>query len=106
MFFYVLQVFDTDYREDILLALTSAGVKRATVIDGTNFDKVLENEFPLFTGLFRGEDDRERFSQLIFGLIDDEEVLSSVVKVLKQAGITNGEKEIYRLAVMKGEWKT
>lgn len=106
MFFYVLQLFDTDYSEDILLALTSAGVKRATIIDGTNFDKVLENEFPLFTGLFRGEDDRERFSQLIFGMVDDEEILDGVVTVLRQAGIKNEKKEIYRLAAMKGEWKT
>ena len=105
MFFYVLQLFDTSYHEDMLLALTSAGVKRATIVEGTNFDKTLENEFPLFTGLFRGEDDRERFSQLIFGMAEQEELLDGVVKVLRQAGITNEKKEIYRLIVMKGEQK-
>jgi len=102
MFLYVLQLFKIEYRDDILLAMTSAGIKRATVLEGTNFDKILEQEFPLFTGLFKGPEDRARFSHLVFGMVDETEVLESFVDVLQQAGIDNEKEEIYRLLVLEG----
>lgn len=106
MFLYVLQLFKIEYREDLLLAMTSAGIKHATVLEGTNFDKILEQEFPLFKGLFRGPDERERFSQLIFGMIDDLEVLKTFTEVLRQAGIENEGEEIYRLIALEGRLLT
>jgi hypothetical protein len=102
MFLYVLQLFKIEYRDDILLAMTSAGIKRATVLEGTNFDKILEQEFPLFTGLFKGPDDRARFTHLVFGMVDEVGVLEGFVGVLKQAGIDNAGEEIYRLLVLEG----
>jgi hypothetical protein len=102
MYLYVLQLFDIDYRDDILLAMTSAGIKKATVVEGTNFDKILEQEFPLFTGLFRGPDDRARFSHLVFGTVEGVDVLQGLVDVLTQAGIDNKKEEIYRLLVLEG----
>ena len=102
MFLYVLQLFKIEYREDILLAMTSAGIKRATVVEGTNFDKILEQEFPLFTGLFKGPEDRARYSHLVFGMVEDAAVLEGLVDVLRQAGIDNAGEEIYRLLVLEG----
>jgi hypothetical protein len=102
MYLYVLQLFEVDYRDDILLAMTSAGIKKATVIEGTNFDKILEQEFPLFTGLFRGPEDRARFSHLVFGMAESLEVLEGLVDVLNQAGVDNKKEEIYRLLVLEG----
>ena len=84
MYLYVLQLFEVDYRE------------------GTNFDKILEQEFPLFTGLFRGPEDRARFSHLVFGMVDGLEVLEALVDVLNQAGVSNKKEEIYRLLVLEG----
>ena len=75
MYLYVLQLFKIEYRDDILLAMTSAGIKRATVLEGTNFDRILEQEYPLFTGLFRGPEDRARFSHLVFGMVDEPKLL-------------------------------
>jgi hypothetical protein len=102
MFLYVLQLFKIEYREDMLLAMTSAGIKHATVIEGTNYDKILEMEFPLFKGLFRGPEDRERFSQLVFGMVDDLKILRTFIEVLKQAGIDNVREEVYRLIALEG----
>jgi hypothetical protein len=103
MYLYVLQLFNIDYRDDILLAMTSAGIKHATVLEGTNFDRILEQEFPLFTGLFRAPEDRARYSQLVFGMVEELEVLKSLVEVLQQAGIDNRKEEIYRLITLEGE---
>jgi hypothetical protein len=102
MYLYVLQLFKIEYRDDILLAMTSAGIKRATVLEGTNFDKILEQEYPLFTGLFRGPEDRARFSHLVFGMVDEPELLDSFVHLLVQAGIDNKKEEIYRLILLEG----
>jgi hypothetical protein len=103
MYFYVLQLFNTDYKEDMILALTTAGIKRATVVEGINLDKLLAQEFPLFTGLLRGPADRERYSQLVFGMVEDQKMLDAFVEVLRQAGIDNRKEEIYRLMVLQGE---
>lgn len=106
MYLYVLQLFNTDYREDMILALTTAGIKRATVVEGVNLDNMLTREFPLFTGLLRGPADRERYSQLIFGMVEDQKSLDAFVDVLRQAGIDNRREEIYRLLVLPGELKS
>jgi hypothetical protein len=103
MYLYVLQLFNIDYRDDILLAMTSAGIKHATVVEGTNYDKILEQEFPLFTGLFRGPEDRARYSHLVFGMAEDLSVLEALVDVLDQAGVDNDKEEIYRLLALEGQ---
>jgi hypothetical protein len=105
MFLYVLQLFDTDYREDILLGLTSVGIKQATVLEGTKLDNLLEQRFPVFTGLFRAPEDRERFSELIIGLVEEEQSIENLVSVLKEAGIENQEHQIYRLILLSGQEK-
>ena len=105
MYFYILQLFNVDYREDILLAMTSAGIKQATVVEGTNLDKIVAQEFPLFTGLFHSPADRERFSNLIFGMVDSEQEIDSLVEVLRQAGIDNRKEEIYRVVLLEGQRK-
>jgi hypothetical protein len=103
MYLYVLQLFNTDYREDMILALTTAGIKQATVVEGINLDNILTHEFPLFTGLLRGPADRERYSQLIFGMVEDQKALDAFVEVLRQAGIDNRREQIYKLLVVQGQ---
>ncbi len=103
MYFYILQLFDRDYREDIVLALTSAEIKRATIVEGLNLDKTLEQTFPMFTGLFRAPDEKERYSLLFFGVVESREALEGFQEVLQQAGIDNRREEIYRLVVVPAE---
>jgi hypothetical protein len=105
MFLYVLQLFEVEYREDILLGLTSVGIKQATVVEGTNLDKMLERQFPLFAELLRSPEDRERFSELIIGLVEEEQAIDNLVTVLKDAGIDNREHRIYQLILIPGRQK-
>ena len=65
MFYLIIQLFKAEYKEDILLALTSCGIQRGNVFEGQNLDKVLKRDFPLFTGFLKSEDDKERFSMQI-----------------------------------------
>jgi hypothetical protein len=103
MYFYIIQLFDYTYKEDILLALTSAGVMQGTYIEGENYDNILNNEFPLFTGLFKTKDLKERITSLFFGMVKDKKVMSNVEKLLHDAGIENKSDAIYRILVLKGE---
>ncbi len=103
MYFYILQLFDIDYRDDIVLAMTSSGMEHATVVEGTNLDQIIQRDFPLFTTLFAGKEDRERYSQLFFGLIESREPAEAFVEVLRQAGIENDREEIFRFILLQGE---
>jgi hypothetical protein len=100
---YILQVFDIEYKDDILLALTTAEITRATVVEGLNMEGLLDQDFPLFSGLFRSQADRARYSQIIFGTVDDDEAIDAFLTVLKQAGIDNSDERVFRLVTMPVE---
>ncbi len=103
MYFYILQLFNHEYKEDIILALTSAGVMKGTYVEGENYDNFLTKEFPLFTGLFKTQEDKERISALFFGMVEKKKVMESVVKLLDDSGIDNSDNRIYQLIMLKGE---
>ena len=103
MYFYIIQLFDIKYKEDIILALTSANVMRGTYIEGENYDHILNNEFPLFTGFFKTKELKERISSLFFGIVKDKNTLKNVIQLLKDAGIENKDDEIYRIILLKSE---
>jgi hypothetical protein len=103
MYFYIIQLFNYTYKEDIILALTSAGVMQGTYIEGENYDNFLSKEFPIFTGLFKTQREKERASALFFGMVDDKKVIQNVEKLLHDSGIENTKSEIYRIILLKGE---
>jgi len=103
MFFYIIQLFDERYRDDIVLALTSAGIMKGTYVEGNNLDRVLDSDFPIFTGFFRTRDDKERRSLLFFGTVNKKEKIQSVVDLLKDAGIKNEDDELFRVVLLQGE---
>ena len=103
MYFYIIQLFDHKYKEDIILALTSANIMRGTYIEGENYDNILNNEFPIFTGFFKTKKFKERVSSLFFGIIDEKETIGNVKKLLIDSGIENEDDDIYRIILLKEE---
>ena len=103
MFFYIIQLFNETYRDDIVLALTSAGIMKGTYVEGNNLDRVLDSDLPIFTGFFRTRDDKERRSLLFFGTVEDRAKIQGVVDLLKDAGVENDEEEIFRVILLQGE---
>jgi len=103
MYFYVIQLFDFSYKEDIILALISAGIERGTYVEGRNIDNILNTEFPIFTGFFKTREEKERVSSLFFGMVEKKERITSVLDVLKQAGIENDDREIFRIIIIECE---
>ena len=46
MYFLYLRVINTEYKEDILLALESSEIYRASLVEGINLDNALTTEIP------------------------------------------------------------
>ena len=100
MYFLIIQLFKNEYKDDIFLAFTSSGIKKASFFEGYNLDKVLQEEFSLFKGIIKPKEARERYSMLITGIIDKKERIKEFINVLKEAGIDTDKEEILRLVLL------
>ena len=103
MFFLIIQLFKIEYKEDIILALTSCGIKKGSIFEGQNLDKVLQHDFPLFTGLIRSEDEKARYSHLITAVVDDKKKVKEFIHLLEEADIEVKRESILRLILLPVE---
>ncbi len=85
------------YMEDIMMALTAAGLNNTVVIDGLNMENVLAFNVPVFAGL-RGELSRSpKFCKVIFTLIEDKSVIEEILESLEEAELNNKKDRIYKI---------
>jgi len=103
MFFLIIQLFKIEYKEDVLLALTSCDIKKGSTFEGYNLDKALQRDFPLFTGLIKSEDERERYSLLITAVVEKKAKAKELIDILKEADIDVEKEEILRLILLPVE---
>lgn len=103
MYYLIIHLLKTEYREDILLALTSCGIKTGSVVEGQNLDRVLENDMPLFSGLIKSEEERERYSTFIMAVISSKDKVTELVQLLKEAGIDIMKQEVLRIILLPVE---
>ncbi|MFC1569762.1 hypothetical protein ACFL4L_05970 [bacterium] len=103
MYFLIIQLFKIEYKEDVLLAMTSCGIQKGSAFEGQNLDKVLERDFPLFTGLIKSDDERERYSMLITSVVDKKERVKEFIQLLKEADIDITENNILRVVMIPAE---
>lgn len=103
MFFYIIQLFDINYKDDMLLAMTSVGIMRGTYVEGSNLDSLLGQDFPIFRGFFKTKEDKEKASSLFFGLVDSEEKLTHLRQLLLDSGIEGDTDDIFQIMVMPGK---
>ncbi len=100
MYFLIIQLFKNEYKDDIFLAFTSSGIKRASFFEGFNLDKVLQEEFSLFKGIIKSKEQKERYSMLITGVVDTKERVKEFLKVLEEADIDIKREDILRLVLL------
>ncbi|RKY80232.1 hypothetical protein DRQ07_05685 [candidate division KSB1 bacterium] len=87
MFLIIIHLFKTEYKDDILMALTSCGIEDGCTFEGMNLQKILEHDYPLFRGLVPSESDKQRFSILITATVDSMETVESFTNLLNEADI-------------------
>ena len=103
MYYLIIQLFKTEYKEDIFLALTSCGIQKGSTFEGQNLDKVLQRDFPLFSGFIRSDDEKERYSLLIMSIVDKKKRIQDLIQVLKEADIDIQKDDILRLVLLPTE---
>ena len=87
MFYLIIQLFKEKYEEEVLLALTSAGVDRATVTDNINLEKIVHSGIPIFAGVPSGAGEEKRFCKIFTAAVKDEHVVDDFLSALKAGGV-------------------
>lgn len=95
MYFMFIKVADIRFKEDVVLALQSEGIHRASYIESRDLQKSLSDDLKLFTGFFAG--DQNEAQVIITALIDDPSQADGVVDNLSQAGIDVHREPILRI---------
>lgn len=80
----ILVLNDEDKVDEVLLLLSKAGVKGATVIDSVGMGGILGVKLPFFSRINNFVQIEKPDNKTIFTVIKDDEVLSQAVRVLKE----------------------
>ena len=102
MICYFIHLYDINYKEDIILALTSAGLSKIIFLEGTNGARLLETQLPIFTGFFRSSEEKEKVNGLFIGMIDGKDKLEAIKKLLKDSGVENKNNDVYQIFYIEG----
>jgi len=100
MYLMVIHLFKTEYKDDILLGLTSCGITRGNLIEGKNLDKELEHDVPIFTGLIKPQFRKERFALMLTAVIDTRKRFDQFINLLKEADIDIQKEDIMRAMLL------
>ena len=100
MYYLIIQLFKQEYKEDIFLAFTSCGIKKATFVEGFNLDKTLQDEFSLFKGIIPTKQQMERYSIMIHAIVEKKQDVYDLIELLKEAGIDIENDEVMRIVLL------
>lgn len=76
-----------EYLEDILSALVEFGVSEATIVDSEGSGHFLAYHVPIFAGLRQLMGERKTPSKTIFAIVENEDFIAKLQKLLKQENI-------------------
>jgi len=100
MFMVIIQLFRNEYKEDLFMALSSAGIFNTTYCDAVNLDNELKGSLSLFSGLFKSPGEKEKYAKIYFCTADSEEQVEDVIDGFEIAGIDWKSEEIFQIAVL------
>lgn len=97
MYFLYIKIVNTDYKEDILLALESAEIYKASIVEGKNLENALTRDLALFKGFFNGDEEEEKKVLIVNALVDEKEKIKDFIEILKESGLDLENEEIIRI---------
>lgn len=98
MYLLIISLSQVDYKEDVLLALQSVGIQKASVIDAQNLSDSLNSEFSLFSGFFSGEKSKEKL--IIISRIKHQEDAKEFISNLEAGGVPLRKENILDMYVL------
>ncbi|NLD99154.1 MAG: hypothetical protein GX640_04715 [Fibrobacter sp.] len=103
MFFLIINVLDTSYKEEIFLALQSSNITMASYFSAKNPDTTLTEGMPLLSSFFSFPQERSNEQMIITALIDSKIQAQDFINILKEADIDIDNRDIIRLVVLPVE---
>jgi hypothetical protein len=103
MYFLIIQLFKTEYKEDVLLAMTTCGISKGNMFEGQNIDNILEQDVPIFAGLINPESERARQTIMITAVLDKKDRMQMLMQLLEEAGIEIASGEILKTILLPVE---
>jgi hypothetical protein len=103
MYFLIIQLFKTEYKEDVLLAMTTCGISKGNMFEGQNMDNILEQDVPIFAGLINPESERARQTIMITAVLDKKDRMQMLMQLLEEAGIEIASGEILKTILLPVE---
>jgi len=100
MFMVIIQLFKNEYKEDLFMALSSAGIYNTSYCDAINLDNELKGSISLFSGLFKSPEEKEKYAKIYFCIVDDEEQAEGILDGFEIAGIDWREEKIFQMALI------
>lgn len=103
MYLLIIQLFKNEYKEDLYMALSSAGIQQTTYCDSYNLDNELQSKSPLFSGLFKSPEEKERYATTYFCISKTREQIDAISEGFEIAGIDWRKENIFKISVIKAE---
>jgi len=103
MYLLIIQLFKNEYKEDLYMALSSAGIQQTTYCESYNLDQELRSTSLLFSGLFKTDEEKERYATTYFCLAKTKDNIDAIFEGFEIAGIDWRKETIFRLTVIKTE---
>lgn len=97
MIFLYIKIMDLNYKEEILLALESADISKASSVEGIDLDNALTRDLPLFKGFFKNGVDKAEEVLIINALVENKGKIDDFVHLLKESGTEVEGKDILRV---------
>ena len=96
----IISLAELDYKEDVLLALQSVGIQKATVWDAKSLNKSLESEFSLFGSFFGGGAAHDGEKLIILTQINDVADAKEFISNLEEAEVRLKKQNILSMYVL------
>ncbi|MGD1818148.1 MAG: hypothetical protein ACPKNR_14065 [Pleomorphochaeta sp.] len=96
----IISLSKIDYKEDVLLALQSIGIQKASIWDAKNLNRSLESEFSLFSGFFSGGDAHADEKLIILAHIKDKNDAKEFISNLEAGGVPVKKEDILNMYVV------
>jgi len=103
MYLLIIILNKEDYLQDVLSCLVELGVEDITALDSKPLEATLAYRVPIFSGLRLQLGERTPYSKTIFAVIDDLDIGSKLVRLLRTVGIDLEARGVARVIALKIE---
>lgn len=103
MYFLYIKLVNTEYKEDVLMALESSEIYKASMVEGIDLDNALTRDLALFKGFFNKKSEEEKRVLIINALVNEKGNIKDFVNILKESGLDIQNEEIIRILIWEVE---